>query len=618
MSMSDFLAWFADDFQTLLETTTIPGLDGPSWDRIAAYLLWQATNNGKDIQMARKPGRKPSQNAVAGAISSALKFLVVGYKDSGNEQATHTWFQGGWGVSFNGIIAAGIPIAGLDFDAYLHTKLLTDALSHVGKELDLTMLPTGALHVKSGTFDAIVPAGNLAGALQTPPDEGQWPIDEKFTKAMEIAGRFVSDTAENFAQAAIVTRPGPDGNSTTLVATSGHAVIEALHGSNMPPGLVMPKALATALQKVDAKPVKFGYSPTNGTLTIWFDNDGFIRAQLYREQYPASILGAVDTLMTYPNAIKVPSGLSDAISAVAPFGGDKQIVHFLSGSVKAGPGRGADGSLVWAAQLDVKDVPDGLSIPAKPLLAVLDETMTIWFGDTADEPQRVVVTGAGWRAAISALRPELDAPAAKPGPWSQAATQAAQEAPPAPAALPWQPNTPSAVQPPPQAQPATLPFTPRERQTSMVGAPGWDDWPYTLQPGESLALFTDPANFEPMKKHGLLGQQVPAMELVKAPFASPPAGAPPTGDPASPWNSIPPAPASDAAPWLTSAAPSPSNAAAATPAAPSVVGHVAKEQAPWMQNLMTAPPPAPAQGFQPAPAPAPAGWGAPVSFDDDE
>lgn len=36
-----FVKFFAGDWQTLLETVTIPGWQGPvSWDRRAAYLLW--------------------------------------------------------------------------------------------------------------------------------------------------------------------------------------------------------------------------------------------------------------------------------------------------------------------------------------------------------------------------------------------------------------------------------------------------------------------------------------------------------------------------------------------------------------------------------------------------
>jgi hypothetical protein len=36
----DFLAFFAGDWQQLLKAVEIPGMNEPSWDRRAAYLLW--------------------------------------------------------------------------------------------------------------------------------------------------------------------------------------------------------------------------------------------------------------------------------------------------------------------------------------------------------------------------------------------------------------------------------------------------------------------------------------------------------------------------------------------------------------------------------------------------
>lgn len=40
--MTDFEAFFANDFQRLLERTSIPGMGEASRDRRAAWLLWRA------------------------------------------------------------------------------------------------------------------------------------------------------------------------------------------------------------------------------------------------------------------------------------------------------------------------------------------------------------------------------------------------------------------------------------------------------------------------------------------------------------------------------------------------------------------------------------------------
>jgi len=55
-----FIAFFAGPFQRLLETTEIPGMTGASWDRKAAFLLWQATNQGRTLQAPSLPTPAPS------------------------------------------------------------------------------------------------------------------------------------------------------------------------------------------------------------------------------------------------------------------------------------------------------------------------------------------------------------------------------------------------------------------------------------------------------------------------------------------------------------------------------------------------------------------------------
>lgn len=37
-----FVAFFAGDWQRLLEATEVPGMQGASWDRRAAWLVWCA------------------------------------------------------------------------------------------------------------------------------------------------------------------------------------------------------------------------------------------------------------------------------------------------------------------------------------------------------------------------------------------------------------------------------------------------------------------------------------------------------------------------------------------------------------------------------------------------
>lgn len=44
---ADFLRFFETTFAEALRATEIPGLDGASWDRKAAWLLWINTDEGR-------------------------------------------------------------------------------------------------------------------------------------------------------------------------------------------------------------------------------------------------------------------------------------------------------------------------------------------------------------------------------------------------------------------------------------------------------------------------------------------------------------------------------------------------------------------------------------------
>lgn len=43
----EFAAFFAGDWQRLLENVVVPGIDGPAWDRRAAYLYWELAITAK-------------------------------------------------------------------------------------------------------------------------------------------------------------------------------------------------------------------------------------------------------------------------------------------------------------------------------------------------------------------------------------------------------------------------------------------------------------------------------------------------------------------------------------------------------------------------------------------
>jgi hypothetical protein len=357
---------------------------------------------GKDIDMARAPRKstKKSPNDVALKLQDAMKFLSVAHKAGGNTQAQHTFFTGdGWACAFDGIIAAAIPIEGIDFKAYVNTALMTDALKHVGTAMELTVTAEG-VNIVSGDYQVTV-ANNPATdqLIPTPPDPQLAPLDARFKVGMELAGRIVSDTATTVRDASIYFQPVAPGEavSYTVIATNGKVVVQAkITDGAMPAGLLLPKAFVNAIVKSGVEVVGWGFSEQ--TFTAHMATGGFIRTQRYLDEYDMRVVKAVDRLLNAPTVAPPPKGFFEAVEAVAPFGDGT--VFFIAGNVCAGPD---DDNEKWAAVQAVDKLPDGVGTIAKALLTYKDETTGIWLGDelnTDGGGHRVVLTGEMFRASI--------------------------------------------------------------------------------------------------------------------------------------------------------------------------------------------------------------------------
>lgn len=82
----EFVKFFAGDWQTLLERVEVPGWEKPlSWDRRAAYLLWQLAHDDLDLT----------------DIEGVLRYVATG--------------------NVNAPAPVGRPFNHTDFDAITHT-----------------------------------------------------------------------------------------------------------------------------------------------------------------------------------------------------------------------------------------------------------------------------------------------------------------------------------------------------------------------------------------------------------------------------------------------------------------------------------------------------------------
>lgn len=259
--------------------------------------------------MARKPKKVAAQDT---GLLAALKFVQVAQQEVGTPYQTHCRFTQlngtNYVVAFNGIIAAGHPVAE-ELPACPHTYRLIDALERVGGAMSMTALDNKTVVVKSDKFRAVVSAHGDGDLTYSWPDAPQWPLTDAFKGAADLAAIFTTEGAQTVMAAAVVTR------GKSIVGTNGKAIVEAWHGIDMPPGLIIPKSFITAVLKVPKPLIKFGFSQQS--FTVFFEDYSWLKTQLYQEQYPN-----IDMVLAWTetaNPMPLAKDIIEGIKAVEPF-----------------------------------------------------------------------------------------------------------------------------------------------------------------------------------------------------------------------------------------------------------------------------------------------------------
>lgn len=256
----------------------------------------------------------------AASLIEALKFISVAQKKAGPTGVQFCQVRQNWAIASDGIVTAAFPVQE-DLEACPHTLQLTAALSKVGEDLSITQLNENALAVSSGDFRALVPC---VGFDEVPVPEADSPcadIDNRVKEALASVAGLATDGANSATYAAVLLQAG------SAVATNGAALLEAWHGIDLPPGLLLPKSAVMAIVKSKLDLVRFGFS--HSSATFFFENGAFIKTQLYGERYPnyQAVLHC-DNLNPWP----VPEDFFRAIEAIEAFSPEGN-VYFQDGAI---------------------------------------------------------------------------------------------------------------------------------------------------------------------------------------------------------------------------------------------------------------------------------------------
>lgn len=262
-----------------------------------------------------KRARKPKNDASGAAtLIEALKFVALAQQKEGTPVQTHCSVNNGRIMAFNGTFATGHLIED-DLSACPHTTRLLDALTKCGANVSIAQLDTGRLSIKSDRFRAFVPCIPFDQLPMIEPDAPCATIDDRLKIGFEMIAPILNETAQKAMFAGALLQ------ANSIVSTNDHVLVEYWHGIDLPPGLLVPKAALQAIAKTAKKLARFGFSQNSAT--FFFEDDSFIKTQLYSDRYP-------DYNNIFPlnvNPWPLPEGFFEGVRKIQSLSDDK-IVYF--------------------------------------------------------------------------------------------------------------------------------------------------------------------------------------------------------------------------------------------------------------------------------------------------
>lgn len=312
--------------------------------------------------MPRPRGSKNKKAMFVNTLAEAVRFISCAQKPVGNEVDTHCMMFNNWIVATNGVVTAAHPLQD-DIRACPHTMMLLAALDNCDAPFGITQPHHQRLVVTCGEFRAEIPCALFESLPMMAPDAAQWLVDGRLLDALGIVAPLVADNASTVVQAAVQLC------GRSVRATDTEVILEAWHGIDMPPGILIPKAAANAWIKCGKKPIRFGYSAES--LTLWYEDGSWIKTQLFSN---AAMPDMDAMLNSKNNPWPVPKHLFEAAASITPFS-TSGIVYFEEKGIM----RTKNVDTLLLANVTVDGLPAGLAFKLKSLKLIAPHCKSIDF-----------------------------------------------------------------------------------------------------------------------------------------------------------------------------------------------------------------------------------------------
>jgi hypothetical protein len=252
--------------------------------------------------------KQPKEEYPAKPLIDALKFVLPAQKRIGPVQYQHCAISGGWIAATNEFLTIGTKID-VDIIGCPQTQQFLSALEKTKEELNITQLSEFSISVKSGNFKALIPCISLRDFYcLNGPDEPTIEVNNNIKEALDsIVGLAVENSKFAYTQGVCLT-------DKVAISTNRCTLMEYWHGLSLPREFLIHRTAAIAVGKT-AKVLKaIGYS--NSSITFHFEDESFIKSQLYCEKFPS-----YDKLFvkSYNDAILVPEEFFKAVDMIKDF-----------------------------------------------------------------------------------------------------------------------------------------------------------------------------------------------------------------------------------------------------------------------------------------------------------
>jgi hypothetical protein len=336
---------------------------------------------------ARK-SKQQKENSAA-SLLEAIKFINEAQLKEGQPHQTHCLLSNKWAIAYNGTMLIGSKIEE-EICACPHTETLLKALAQCGNTMHITQLASGRLSIKSDKLKALVPCyteGDLP-TLHMQPDAPIAPIDDRLKKALEITA-----SIPNYKKGERIFERSVLINGPTTVGTNGHVIIEYWHGIDLPPDVALPLEACAAILSTEKKLAKFGYS--GSSCTFWFEDESFIKTQLYVEKWPFYSQMFERRVSPWP----LPPNFFEAVEALMPFTNEQGYLHFKKGIMQTA--KYADEGSTY----EVEGLPEGPVFDGKLLKLIQNYVEKIDFNSQHGELkyERAFFFGENLRGIICAI-----------------------------------------------------------------------------------------------------------------------------------------------------------------------------------------------------------------------